>query len=144
MARVSRSKPTKQPAKRQAGRSARSPAKKAARKAPVRQAARKGKSAPRGKSRAAPSPRRAARPKAASHVAEVRARVARHRPAAPGSKVEAQAEHDHQDPRLAGIPGIGPEGDKVQAQNYGQFKNKAVARLDKPTNWFRRAAKPKQ
>jgi hypothetical protein len=56
----------------------------------------------------------------------------------------AQAEHDHQDPRLAGIPGVAPEASKVQVENYGQFKNKAVARLDKPTNWFRRAAKPKQ
>jgi hypothetical protein len=55
-----------------------------------------------------------------------------------------QAEHDHQDPRLAGIPGVSHEGSKVQVENYGQFKNKAVARLDKPTNWFRRAAKPKQ
>lgn len=146
MARVSRSKPKKQPAKKQVGPSARSPAKKGAKAAPMRQA-RKGKSAPRGaaKAKAAPAAaKRAARPRRAPRTDEVRQQVARAKPQAAATKLEAAVEHDHQDPRLSGVGGTSPEGEKVQTFNYGQFKNKAVARLDKPVNWFRRAAKPKQ
>ena len=131
-------KPAKKPAKKGAKKPAparRSPAK-AQSKAPVR-----AKPAAKGRSKAA-APRKAARPARKSHVAEVRALVARPRPGQ--HPEESQVEHDHHDPRLAGIDHIGAEGDKVQAGNYGQTKNRAVARLDKPTNWFRRAAKPKQ
>ena len=52
------------------------------------------------------------------------------------------ADHAHQDPRF--------EGEEMHDQtilkpdNYGSFKNKAAARNDKPVNWFRRGAKPKQ
>ncbi len=54
---------------------------------------------------------------------------------------QARADQEHQDPRIvAGT--IGEEGKKVQAVNWGQFKNKAAARNDKPINWFRRGAKP--
>ena len=84
-----------------------------------------------------------AMPRHAASTAAARRAVARPTKAHHEAQME-QAEHDHQDPRLAGIPGTGPEASKVQVENYGQFKNKAVARLDKPTNWFRRAAKPKQ
>jgi hypothetical protein len=83
-----------------------------------------------------------AMPEHAASVAAARRAVARPTKAHHEAQME-QAEHDHQDPRLAGLPGVSHEGDKVQVENYGQFKNKAVARLDKPTNWFRRAAKPK-
>jgi hypothetical protein len=84
-----------------------------------------------------------AMPKHAASVEAARLAVARPTKAHHEAQME-KAEHDHQDPRLAGIPGVAPEASKVQVENYGQFKNKAVARLDKPTNWFRRAAKPKQ
>jgi hypothetical protein len=83
-----------------------------------------------------------AMPRRASSKAAARRAVARPTKAHHEAQME-RAEADHQDPRLAGIPGIGPEGSKVQADNYGAFKVKAVARLDKPTNWFRRGAKPK-
>jgi hypothetical protein len=105
---------------------------KAARKAPARRAQPKG-------TLAEPSalPR-----KAASPLARRRARAPPARQ--PGSKAERVAEHLHQDPRLAGPSGVGAEPGKVQTFNYGQFKNKAVARFDKPVNWFRRAPRPKQ
>jgi hypothetical protein len=80
--------------------------------------------------------------KAVSPAARRRARAPpQHQP---GSKAEAVAEHQHQDPRLSGVAGTHAESNKVQTFNYGQFKNKAVARLDKPVNWFRRAPRPKQ
>lgn len=142
MARVSRSKPKKQPARKQGGSARRSAAKKPTRKAPARQA-RKGKSAPRGAARGKRTSTRApARPRRAARTEQVRRLVARPRPGQE-HKPEEAAQHDHEDPRLAGVEGLGPEGDKVQAENYGQFKNKAVARFDKPVNWFRRAPKPK-
>jgi hypothetical protein len=84
-----------------------------------------------------------AMPEHAANLAAARRAVARPTKMHHEAQME-RAEHDHQDPRLAGIPGVAPEASKVQVENYGQFKNKAVARLDKPTNWFRRAAKPKQ
>jgi hypothetical protein len=139
MARVSRSKPKKQPA-RKAARAA----PKAKQAPPARKAAAKPKAAA-AKPKAAPrkaAAKGARRPARQSHAAEVRALVARPRPGQ--HPEESQVDHDHHDPRLAGIDQIGAEGDKVQVENYGQFKNKAVARMDKPTNWFRRAAKPKQ
>lgn len=85
----------------------------------------------------------AAMPSQAVSVEAARRATARPRRSA-AHKEETAAEHDHQDPRLSGVHGTGPEDSKVQTFNYGQFKTKTVARLDKPTNWFRRAAKPKQ
>lgn len=106
-------------------------------------------------SRAKPAARKAAKrpaatrveasatPEHAASLAAARRAVARPTKAHHETQMD-KAEQDHQDPRLAGIPGVSPEGDKVQVENYGQFRGKAVPRLDKPTNWFRRAAKPKQ
>lgn len=122
------------------------PAKKAPRKAPAKApkaAAPKAKKAMRKAAPKATMAEPSAMPrKAVSPAARRRARAppAHH----PGSKAEAVAEHLHQDPRLAGTGGAHAEPSKVQAFNYGQFKNKAVARLDKPVNWFRRAPRQKQ
>lgn len=142
------------PSKKQvSGKSRKAPAK-AMGKASKAKAARP-KAAKRGTKSARPAVRKAARrpaatrvessamPEQAASVAAARRAVARPTKAHHEAQME-QAEQDHQDPRLAGIPGTGPEAGKVQVENYGQFKNKAAARLDKPTNWFRRAAKPKQ
>ena len=114
------------------------PAKKAARSA----AKSKAKAAKPKARKAAPKAKAKSAPRRKPNTAQVRALVARPHPGE--HHPESQAEHDHHDPRLAGIPGAGPEGNKVQAENYGAFKTKAVARMDKPVNWFRRAAKPKQ
>lgn len=94
----------------------------------------------------------AARPKAGKKApqghmaparrAAIRRQVARPRVGEAHAKMD-EAQHAHQDPRIE-VPGIGAAGDKVQTFNYGQFKNKAVARMDKPQNWFRRGAKPPQ
>jgi hypothetical protein len=117
---------------------------KAARRAAPKGKAAKPKAAARRKAKpAATRVEASAMPEHSASVAAARRAVARPTKAHHEAQME-RAEHDHQDPRLAGIPGVSHEGDKVQVENYGQFKNKAVARLDKPTNWFRRAAKPKQ
>src|SRR6185503_604734 len=79
--------------------------------------------------------------KAAARRAVARSTKAHHE--AQDAQME-KAEHDHQDPRLSGVGGAHAESSKVHTFNYGQFKNKAVARLDKPVNWFRRAPRPKQ
>lgn len=123
------------------------------RAAPKAKATGKGKKASRGKAstgsrrttKRIPATRveASAMPRRASSKAAARRAVARPTKAHHEAQME-RADHDHQDPRLAGIPGTGPEDSKVQTFNYGQFKTKAVARLDKPTNWFRRGAKPKQ
>lgn len=144
MARPSRSKPLKQPAKKPAKPARSSSRKSPAKAAPARKAT-KAKAAPvRKAAKAKPASKKSSMmaPPHEPHTAEVRAAVARKRPAS-ATHEETQAEHDHQDPRLAGLPGITHEGKKVQPENYGQFKTKAVARMDKPVNWFRRGAKPK-
>ena len=136
-------RPTKKAAKK--GASSKKPvrkapvktAKPASRKAPARKAPKKAKRASATRVESSAMPEHAAS-KAAARRAVARPTKAHH------ENQQAHADHDHQDPRLAGIPGVSHEGDKVQVQNYGQFKNKVVARLDKPINWFRRAAKPKQ
>ena len=127
--------PKKAPARKAAA--AKAPARKPTvqkRPAPARRPA-----TPKQATRAEPS----AMPEHAASTEAARRAVARPTKMHHEAQME-QAEHDHQDPRLAGIPGVSHEGRKVQPENFGQFKNKAVARLDKPVNWFRRAAKPKQ
>jgi hypothetical protein len=128
---------------------AKKPARKAAKaKAPAAKAAKPAKSA---KPAARPKPRKevvepSAMPEHAASKAAARRAVARPTKAhheAQDAQME-KAEHDHQDPRLSGVGGTHAESKKVQAFNYGQFKNKAVGRLDKPINWFRRAPKQKQ
>lgn len=122
------------------------PARKADAKAPARKptiqkrpAPTRRPATPKQATRAEPS----AMPEHAASTEAARRAVARPTKMHHEAQME-QAEHDHQDPRLAGIPGVSHEGRKVQPENFGQFKNKAAARLDKPINWFRRAAKPKQ
>jgi hypothetical protein len=61
----------------------------------------------------------------------------------PEDKAGEAAAQEHQDPRGTDA-GVGSSGAAVRPENYGQFKNKAPARNDKPVNWFRRAAKPPQ
>ena len=120
-------------------------AKKAARKpakAPKAAAAKGKKAAPKPAKPTVAEPSAMPR-KAVSPLARRRARAPPQKGHA-ATKAEQAAEHDHQDPRLSGIGGVGAESSKVQAFNYGQFKNKAVARLDKPVNWFRRAPRQKQ
>ena len=133
------------PPRKQVSKSRKAPAKAMGKAPKAKTASRKSAkpAARKGAKRPATRVESSAMPKQAASVAAARRAVARPTKAHHEAQME-QAEHDHQDPRLAGIPGINPEGDKVQVENYGQFKNKAVARLDKPTNWFRRAAKPKQ
>ncbi|HUR25355.1 MAG TPA: hypothetical protein VM327_04990 [Candidatus Thermoplasmatota archaeon] len=131
------------PKKQAPARSRKAPAK-APRKAPSNaKVARKPAKAAKGKRMPATRVEKSAMPQHSASTEAARRAVARPTKAHHEAQME-KAEHDHQDPRLAGIPGTGPEASKVQVENYGQFKNKAVARLDKPTNWFRRAAKPKQ
>ena len=133
------------PKKQAAAKARKSPA-----KAPKKAAPKGRKAAPRPQAKAKKAAKRSpatrvessAMPKHAASVEAARLAVARPTKAHHEAQME-KAEQDHQDPRLAGIPGVAPEASKVQVENYGQFKNKAVARLDKPTNWFRRAAKPK-
>jgi hypothetical protein len=48
-----------------------------------------------------------------------------------------QAEKDHQDPSLL-AQHDGARASKVQVENYGQFKNKKVGRLDVVSNWYRK------
>jgi hypothetical protein len=133
------------PKGRAPARSMKSPAKapkKAASKARPAPAARKVAKKASGKRRPATRTEKSALPAHSASTAAARRAVARPTKAHHEAQVE-RAEHDHQDPRLAGIPGVAPEASKVQVENFGQFKNKAAGRLDKPTNWFRRAAKPK-
>lgn len=106
-----------------------------------RKAARKPSKAsvkPRGKAkvarRARPSVR--ASPAHEAHMKEIRARVARHRPGEAPRVDPAQ-----QDPTI--IPPPAPPVPPVDQlhQNWGDSREKAVTRNDKPTNWFRQAPK---
>lgn len=74
------------------------------------------------------------------HMAEIRSQVARRRPGMGAPNVP----HEHQDP--SGIAPPGPPAAPVDGlhQNWGDAKQKAVTRLDNPTNWFRQAPKPPQ
>ena len=123
--------------------------KKAARKpASAKAPAAKAKAAKAAKPAARTKPRKdivesSAMPEHAASKAAARRAVARPTKAHHEAQME-KADHDHQDPRLSGVGGAHAEPSKVQAFNYGQFKNKAMARLDKPVNWFRRAPRQKQ
>jgi hypothetical protein len=134
---------SRKPSKRSPAKPQRKPAKAASRagKKPVKAAPRRAPAKP--KAQKATRVEASAMPTHAASQAAARRAVARPTKAHHENQTERAAEHDHQDPRLAGIPGVSHEGRKVQPENYGQFKNKAVARLDKPVNWFRRAARPK-
>ena len=113
---------------------------KAARKAPARKPARKAaKRAPKAPKRTLAKPVRkdAAHER---HMAEVRARVARQRPGA-GPMVPHL--HEQQDPSIIQPPPPPPAPTDSLHTNWGDAKQKAVTRNDKPTNWFRQAPKPK-
>jgi hypothetical protein len=139
------------PGKKQAVAASRKAPAKAARKAaakPSKGKAPKGAQAKGAKPARRQAPRKevvesSAMPEHAASKAAARRAVARPTKAHHEAQA-AKVDHDHQDPRLAGLPGTSPEDSKVQTFNYGQFKNKAVARMDKPVNWFRRAPRPKQ
>ncbi len=137
---MARTKPKGKPASRpkKAAKSAR-PAK-AARKAPARKPVKKAaKRAPKAPKRtlAKPVKKDAAHER---HMAEVRARVARHRPGA-GPMVPHL--HEQQDPSNIPPPPQPPAPADQLHTNWGDAKQKAVTRNDKPTNWFRQAPKPK-
>lgn len=75
-----------------------------------------------------------------ARIEQVRRRVARPRPGQPPRrKVPAEQE----DPSIMAPPAPPTAPVDGLHQNWGDAKNKAVTRLDKPTNWFRQAAKPK-
>ena len=122
---------------RKAARPAKKPAKaaKAAGKAPKA----KGKAAKRKAAK-----RTAAKPKHDAaheqHMAEVRSQVARRRPGMGAANVP----HEHQDPSIIAPPGPPVAPVDGLRQNWGDTKEKAVTRMDKPTNWFRQAPKPPQ
>ena len=93
---------------------------------------------------AKPAKKAAARPRhdAAheAHMAEVRQRVARRRP---GMAPLSQHMHEQQDPSIVTPPPPPPAPADSLHQNWGDTKQKAVTRNDKPTNWFRQAPKAK-
>lgn len=132
MARTSKAKP------------ARKGAKKAAKaKAPKRSPPRKAK---KPAAKAPKAARRAKEPKPVHdaaherHMDDVRRQVARRRP---GMAPLSQHMHEQQDPSIVTPPPPPPAPADHLHQNWGDTKQKAVTRLDKPTNWFRQAAKPK-
>jgi hypothetical protein len=115
-------------------------ARKAARpKTPVKVAkAAKGKAAkPKAAKRAAAKPKHDAAHE--KHMVEVRAQVARRRPGMGAPNVP----HEHQDPSIIAPPGPPVAPVDGLRQNWGDTKEKAVTRLDNPTNWYRQAPKPK-
>ena len=76
----------------------------------------------------------------ASHMDEVRRQVARRRP---GMAPRVPHMQEQQDPSIIAPPAPPPApADQLHA-NWGDVKQKAVTRSDKPTNWFRQAPKPK-
>lgn len=71
------------------------------------------------------------------HMEAIRRQVARHRPGSAPDDVL----HEQKDPSI--VAHSQPPAAPVDAlrQNWGDTKQKAVTRLDKPTNWFRQAPK---
>lgn len=123
--------PAKSPTK--AKRAKKTPAKRAkTAKSPPANSAKRAKRRVQAGSRAVASPAKAsARPAGRAYA---KAEPMRRRKATPK---ELDAQHAHEDPRAyAGV--IQDSQRAPEAQNFGQFKNRAVARMDKPTNWFRR------
>lgn len=86
------------------------------------------------------APKKAAKPKVVKPAVAGRA-YALAQPAVhhEATKQELEAQHAHEDPRAYGGAIHGSERDP-KAQNFGQFKNRKVGRLDKPTNWFRKGS----
>lgn len=72
---------------------------------------------------------------------EILQRVARPRKSATHTDALPVEEHAHQDPRLLEIKSGNPGDTRGPNMNYGEYKNKAVARMDPPGNWFRKAPK---
>lgn len=121
-------------------------AKAAMKAAPARKAQKRTVAKPRKVAKAAP--KRKAPPKPVHdaahehHMAEIRQQVARRRP---GMAPMVTHGHEQQDASLVPPPPPPPTPPTdTLHQNWGDAKNKAVTRLDKPTNWFRQAPKPKQ
>lgn len=121
-------------------RKAAKPAKKPAKAAKAASKASKAKGRP-AKPRTA---RAAAKPKHDAahekHMAEIRQQVARRRPGMGAANVP----HEHQDPSSIAPPGPPTAPVDGLRQNWGDTKEKAVTRMDKPTNWFRQAPKQPQ
>ncbi len=121
------------------------PAKSMPRTKPVKRKAAPARKAPKPAARKAPA--RKAKPAKPVHDAahdrhmdEVRRQVARRRP---GMAPLSQHMHEQQDPSIVPPPPPPPAPADSLHQNWGDAKEKAVTRSDKPTNWFRQAAKPK-
>lgn len=49
--------------------------------------------------------------------------------------------HEHADARLLAVQSGNPGAPGGHNTDFGAYKNKAVARLDRPQNWFRKAPK---
>lgn len=115
-------------------------------KGKVPRKAAKPKAAPKAAAKASKAPKRAAakplKHDAAheAHMAEVRQKVARRRP---GMAPLSQHMHEQQDPSIVAPPPPPPAPVDSLHQNWGDAKQKAVTRSDKPTNWFRQAPKAK-
>ena len=76
----------------------------------------------------------------AHHMEEVRRQVARRRP---GMAPMVPHMHEQQDASIIPPPPPPPAPADQLHQNWGDAKERAVTRNDKPTNWFRQAPKPK-
>lgn len=76
----------------------------------------------------------------AHHMDEVRRQVARRRP---GMAPRVPHMQEQQDASIIPPPPPPPAPADSLHENWGDAKQKAVTRSDKPTNWFRQAPKPK-
>lgn len=132
---MARSTPKAKPAKDKA------PARKAASKSkPVARKAPKPKGAARKQAKRAKATKPEHDAKHEAHMAEVRQMVARRRP---GMAPMVPHMHEQQDPSIVPPPPPPPAPADHLHVNWGDTKQKAVTRLDKPTNWFRQAPKAK-
>lgn len=134
---ASKAKSAKKAARKPASKAA--PARKApARKAPARKAPARKAPARKVAAKKAPAKKALQSPAHQAKMADVRRRVARHRPGE-GPLVN----HEQQDPSI--IPPPQPPVAPVDHLhgNYGDAKARSVARNDNPTNWFRQAPKAK-
>jgi hypothetical protein len=113
-----------------------------ARKAPARKAApAKGKAKAKAGRRPAAAPR--SRGLSPERKQEILATVARPRKGEHEDQerpLETEA-HEHADTRLLAVQSGNPGAPGGHNTDFGAYKNKAVARLDRPQNWFRKAPK---
>jgi hypothetical protein len=125
---------------------AKQPARKAAKAKPAARKAAKAKAPARKAAKPAKAKQASKQPKPVHdaahehHMDEIRQKVARRRP---GMAPMVPHMHEQQDASIIPPPSPPPAPTDQLHQNWGDTKQKAVTRLDKPTNWFRQAAKPK-